>query len=146
MPNHKTSHHLKKLASSDYGVLAVVWVAILTMFFLLITMIYGGFGSAMNHFQTLGNRVVYVVNMHVSNISTLAESEDESLVTGIFASCDLDRNRECDSNDFDIFKRSLSTCSGEPGYDSDSDITNDGCVLGDDWEILFPDFFSSAPN
>ena len=139
MSYHRSlGHH--KMFGSDYALEASLVMASIVAFLLFVTMVYGGFGSAMRHFRSLGNSTVYVITIRSNDAVRVRGFEATEPIT--YRPCDLDQNNACDGSDFAIFKKTLFTCSSDDGYSRLSDANGDGCVLGDDWQTLFPSYFA----
>lgn len=52
--------------------------------------------------------------------------------------CDLDFDKDCDNNDFNIFKSVIGECEDGGRYNEPADANHDGCITLKDQEILFP--------
>lgn len=62
----------------------------------------------------------------------------EEMITEVFSICDIDRDRDCDSDDFNLFDNALGECEDGDSYNEVADADHDGCVTVMDQEVLFP--------
>ncbi|MEK7201879.1 MAG: dockerin type I domain-containing protein [Patescibacteria group bacterium] len=58
-------------------------------------------------------------------------------VTVYWQPCDIDRDRDCDRNDFLLFTQVLGQCQDGDNYNELADANHDGCVTAADQQILF---------
>lgn len=54
-----------------------------------------------------------------------------------FAVCDVDRDGDCDGDDFSLFRVGRESCINQPNFHPGFDVNGDGCVDDADQAVLF---------
>jgi hypothetical protein len=55
-----------------------------------------------------------------------------------YVACDMSGDKDCDEEDFTLFKKALGNCQNRGHYISPADADLDGCVTVEDLEVLYP--------
>ena len=66
------------------------------------------------------------------------------MTTEEFVPCDLDGDKDCDENDYEIATNAIGQCIDGDYYIRPADADRDGCVTEDDLRMLFPDSLGNS--
>ena len=70
--------------------------------------------------------------------TTRQTSEPLESVTVVFQPCDIDRDGDCDADDFELLTNVIGECIEGDNYNEVADADHDGCVTVQDQKQLFP--------
>lgn len=52
--------------------------------------------------------------------------------------CDIDRDKDCDGKDYQLFIKVMGQCDNGNNYNEIADADHDGCITYEDQQVLFP--------